>query len=194
MKPDYFLIEELLEFIDEPNRSACMKLLTEHRVLWEKSPGSTNNHQAWPGGYIDHITDAMNICLRQYLLLTSMRPLPFTLSDALLVVFLHDLEKPWKYERKADGQLHHTIEMQTKDQHQDLRVRKAAEYGIQLTEEHINGIKYAEGELNDYSSRKRVMSPLAALAHMCDVCSARIWFDHPIAENDPWKYSDRVRS
>ena len=28
---------------------------------------------------------------------SSLRPLPFTLSDALLVLFLHDLEKPWAY-------------------------------------------------------------------------------------------------
>ncbi len=194
MPTNYLRMEYLLAKIDEPNRHACEKLYVENRKLWERSPGSTNNHQAWPGGYIDHITEAMNICIALYKSLSTVRPLTFSLSDALLVIFLHDLEKPWKYERKTDGQLHHKAKMQTKDQHQDFRMRKAAEYGIVLTEEHKNGIKYAEGELNDYSSRKRVMSPLAAFAHMCDVCSARIWHDHPKENPDLWVHAKRWRS
>jgi hypothetical protein len=32
-------------------------------------------------------------------------------------VFLHDIEKPWKYELGADGQLHHKAEMQGKEAH-----------------------------------------------------------------------------
>src|SRR5690606_18738444 len=72
--------------------------------LWEdniekfnKAPGSTNNHQAWEGGYMDHICEAMNTACALYSALNSRRPLPFTLGDALLCLYLHDIEKPWKY-------------------------------------------------------------------------------------------------
>ena len=63
MKPKYFLLDELLEMIDEPNRSGCKKLLADNRELFQTVQGSTNNHQAWSGGYFDHIQEIMNIVL-----------------------------------------------------------------------------------------------------------------------------------
>lgn len=193
MKPPYYTIEQLLGKIDEPNRSACLRMFFENRKLFQTVQGSTNNHQAWKGGYADHIQEVMNIAALQYWLMSALRPLPFSLSDLLLVVFLHDLEKPWKYELRADGQLHHRVGMETKEDHQRFRMAKLAEYGIVLTGEHQNGIKYAEGELSDYSPRERKMNPLAAMAHMCDVWSARGWFEHPFAEHDPWGGAGRNR-
>lgn len=187
-------IEELINLIDEPNRSACRRLLDDNRSLFEKIQGSTNNHQAWPGGYIDHVREVMNLAVVLFPTLNALRPLPFSLSDLLLVVYLHDLEKPWKYELRDDGELYHRAGMETKDDHQRFRVAKLTEYGIVLTAAHENGVKYAEGEHADYSNRERKMSPLAAAAHLCDVTSARIWFNHPMEANDPWAGAARARS
>jgi len=189
----YRKVEDLLTLIDEPNRSAYLRLLADNKKLFQTVQGSTNNHQAWHGGYIDHIQEIMNIAVVLYTQLNSIRPLPFSMSDLLIVVFLHDVEKPWKYELRADGQLHHKNTMQTKESHQQFRIKKMAEYGITLTQEQENGIKYAEGELDDYSNCRRVMNPLACVAHMCDVASARLWFDHPLQENDPWHGAGRFR-
>lgn len=183
----------MLRKVDEPNRSACLKIMADHRKLFQTVQGSTNNHQAWLGGYFDHVQEIMNIAVRQFKLLNRLRPLHFSLSDLLLVVFLHDIEKPWKYELHKDGELHHIASMKTKEDHQRFRMQKLTEYGIQLSPDQENGITYAEGEVNNYSARERRMSPLAAVAHMCDVCSARVWFDHPMNENDPWPGARRVR-
>jgi len=38
------------------------------------------------------------------------------------------------------------------------------------------------------------MGPLAAMAHLCDVTSARIWFDCPAAAHDPWEGAARFAS
>lgn len=190
---EYHTIEELLDLIDEPNGSACKHILSDNRKLFQTVQGSTNNHQNWPGGYFDHVQEIMNIATILYDRLSSVRPLPFSLSDLLLVVYLHDVEKPWKYELREDGQLHHKSSMQTKEDHQRFRMEKLAEYGIVFTSEQENGIKYAEGELNDYSNRRRIMSPLACVAHMCDVASARLWFNHPMANNDPWQGAKIIR-
>lgn len=190
---EYHTIEELLDLIDEPNGSACKHILSDNRKLFQTVQGSTNNHQNWPGGYFDHVQEIMNIAAILYDRLSSVRPLPFSLSDLLLVVYLHDVEKPWKYELREDSQLHHKSSMQTKEGHQRFRMEKLAEYGIVFTSEQENGIKYAEGELNDYSNRRRIMSPLACVAHMCDVASARLWFNHPMANNDPWQGAKRIR-
>lgn len=50
-----------------------------------------------------------------------------------------------------------------------------------------------EGELNDYSSKIRVMNELAAFCHKVDVHSARIWYDYP-QNNDPWVGAKRIVS
>jgi len=189
----YQTVDELLSLIDEPNGSICKKILSDNRKLFQTVQGSTNNHQNWPGGYFDHVQEIMNIAVLLYGQLDCVRPLPFSLSDLLLVVYFHDIEKPWKYELREDGQLHHKSSMQTKEDHQRFRMAKLAEYGIVFTPEHENGLKYAEGELNDYSNRRRIMGPLACVAHMCDVCSARLWFGHPMESGDPWKGAKRIR-
>jgi hypothetical protein len=63
---DWLTIEENIDCIDEPHRSVCHRILEDNRQLFETVQGSTHNHQAWPGGYIDHITDGMNYCRHLY--------------------------------------------------------------------------------------------------------------------------------
>lgn len=191
-KHPYFKIEELLDFIDEPIRSGCLRLLEENRELFEHTRGSTNNHQAWEGGYIDHITDAMNIGFHLYDHLLSFRELPFRKSDVLLVVFAHDLEKPWKYEKTKDGTYRHKKIFADKKNQHAFRIEKLAEYGIRLTKEQESGVLYIEGENQDYTNKERVMSPLAAFCHMCDIASARLWFDYPKVDGESW--GSRYRS
>ncbi|HUS32706.1 MAG TPA: hypothetical protein VMZ53_29600 [Kofleriaceae bacterium] len=188
----YESVDALIARIDEPNRSACARIVADNRALFATVQGSTNNHQAWRGGYLDHITEVMNIALVLYDRLSALRPLPFSRSDILLVVFLHDIEKPWKYELGADGQLHHKANMQGKEAHHAFRLEMLERYGVALTAEHENGLRYAEGELSDYTNKERRMGPLAAMAHMCDVASARLWFDYPAAVDDPWPGATRV--
>lgn len=183
----------MLGMVDEPNRSGAIKILNDNRELFQTVQGSTNNHQNWPGGYFDHVQEIMNIAILLYEKLSSARPLPFSLSDLLLIVYLHDLEKPWKYDLGEDGQLYFKPHMQTKADHHNFRMKKLGEYSIKLTDEQLNGLKYVEGELNDYTIRRRVMGPLGAVAHMADVCSGRVWFNHPLGQNDPWGRAKRVR-
>lgn len=57
-----------------------------------------------------------------------------------------------------------------------------------------NALTYVEGEINDYSSQKRVMNELAAFCHKVDVWSARGWCDYPKARGDGWAGAKRVRT
>ncbi len=189
----YYTVEELLLMIDEPNGSKCLQLLEENRQLFQIVRGSTNNHQGWVGGYIDHIQEIMNIAYSLYDHLNGLRTLPFSRSDVLLVTFLHDLEKPWSFEQENSGKWVRVESMRTKEAQQNFRKMKLQEYGIELTSEQENGIKYIEGEHKDYTNKRRVMSPLAAFCHLADVTSARLWYDHPMANNDPWQGAKRIR-
>lgn len=192
-KPRYYTIEEMLDMIDEPNRFACVKILADNRKLFQTAQGSTNNHQRWPGGYFDHVQEVMNIAVVLYSELNSLRPLPFSLSDLLIVLYFHDIEKPWKYELREDGELYHKSGFETKEDCQRFRIGRLKEYGIALTQKQENGLKYVEGEYNDYTNRRRVMGPLACVAHLCDVTSARLWFDCPMAKGDPWTGARCIR-
>lgn len=177
----YDSVPDMLEAIDEPNRIACQKLYNEHEKLFRKAPGSSHNHQAWEGGYLDHVREVMNICIMLYTLYSETRELNFSLADALLVMFLHDIEKPFK------ERIIYTIEEVHGTTGEFITIKQAKamvrndiieQYDINLTEQQQNALKYVEGEGADYTNEKRVMNELAAFCHIVDVSSARIWHDY----------------
>lgn len=172
-------INEMLKMIDGPNSRICRRIYRENRRLFCLVQGSTNNHQAWKGGYHDHIQEAMRWGLYFYTCTSLVRTLPFSLSDLLLVVFLHDIEKPWKYELGPRGQLQHKNSLNSKKAHREFRDKKLGEYGIILSVEQDNAMKYAEGELDDYTNQRRMMNELAGFVHICDVLSARVFHNYP---------------
>ena len=185
-KPEYRTIAEMIGMFDEPNRTACRRLYAENRERFRQARGSTHNHQAWGGGYHDHVEDAMNYAILFFRAdaLTGRR-MPFTLADALLAVFLHDLEKPWRFERDEHGAWVNTGLMKDKRSRANFRWAKMADYGIALTPTLVNAITYAEGEGDDYRSDRRVSNELAGFVHVCDHYSARVRHDFP-SDMDPW--------
>ncbi len=192
---DYLSLESLLALLDAPYRDSCERILADHRSLFERTRGSTHNHQTWDGGYIDHVTDGLNYARHLYALDSALgRPMKFSLSDALLIFFLHDLEKPWRILVQDDGQVVNRPGLDTKSAFKTFREEKLAEYGLALTPALLNGLTYVEGELADYSSQRRVMNELAAFCHKVDVWSARQCYDYPKAEGDEWTGATRVRT
>ena len=189
----YVPIEMILRIIDEPNRAGCVALLRDNRELFDRVPGSVHNHQAWEGGYLDHVREVMNIALALYEMLASKRPLPFSLSSALLVLYLHDIEKPWKYQPRPEGGIEEIPKMRgDKAAQHAFREAKLGKYGLVLSGEEAEAFKYVEGERDaDYSNRRRVMNELAGFCHACDVLSARLWHDYPREGDDPWTGASR---
>ncbi|HYG81854.1 MAG TPA: hypothetical protein VD861_15760 [Pyrinomonadaceae bacterium] len=188
MPPPYLTLDQLLLRVDEPYRSACRRLLGDHGELFRAARGSSHNHQAWAGGYADHVREAMNIAAVLYDALSPLRPVPFSLSDALVVMFVHDLEKPWAYEPGPEGWRRREG---LKENAHAFRLAKLAEAGVTLPAELELAVRFVEGEGSHYSGRARVMSPLAAFCHMCDVASARLWHDYPLERGDPWEGAGR---
>ena len=146
--------------------------LEHNQERLKKAKGSATKHQAWEGGYIDHIYETMEIAMMLYNRLDGHlgRDLPFSLSDVMLTLFLHDLEKPWKH--IGGGRKF------TKTEAKKFRKQKIEEYGFRLTNEHWNALEYVEGE-HDYHPIERKQGRLAAFIHCCDTLSARMWFDEP---------------
>lgn len=185
-RPPYRTLREMLATIPEPNRAAALRLYDENleRLTWAR--GSTHNHQAWEGGWHDHTQEGMNYGIGIYRFLESTgRPMPFPVTDALLCFYLHDIEKPWRFDRQEDGTWRNVPGMATKAERQAFRVELIARYGFRLSEEQQNAIRYAEGEGDDYRPDVRVAGRLAGLVHAMDFLSARFSPEHP-AKDDPW--------
>ncbi len=191
MPPKYFSLNELLELIDEPNRSACHRLFEDNKDILVCARGSKTKHQAWEGGYLDHVRETCNIGLVLYDALNSARPLPFSRSDMMLVMFLHDLEKPWKHAMK-EGNWIDTAGLEDKEKIKEFVLGKIKSYGFTLTDQQLNALQYVEGEIRDYDPYVRKMGELGALCHCADILSARLWHDNPAENADPWPGAHRI--
>jgi hypothetical protein len=151
------------------NAEAFRQLVWDHWDKFLAAPGSSHNHQAWERGYFDHVTETLNIAW--WLYMTSPRKLPFELGAALEVMFLHDIEKPFASELKAANAY-------SKAERKAFRADLIQKYGIELTSEQENALRYVEGVPDsEYAAGKRTMNELAGFCHCCDIFSARVWHD-----------------
>jgi hypothetical protein len=178
----YRTMEELIQIIQPLNtRTAIFDLYHKLHSRFVGAAGSQHNHQAWEGGYIDHITETMNIGRLLYQVMNEKRRLNFSVSDVLIVLFLHDLEKafPERIEQMMSSGL--VSRSEAKD---TIRHQLFTEHGIYhiINESQLAGLRNVEGEKNEYSNQCRGMTPLSAFCHMCDIASARLWFDRPFED------------
>jgi len=186
-KQKYYSLAEAINLIKSPSRSRCRRILEENRVVFEMARGSDAKHQAWKRGYLDHITETMNLAILFYGSLSSTgRPLNFTLSDSLLVLFLHDLEKPFKQLKGKELGLYDSSGKKNRSAIDKFKGKLFKSYGLILTGKQRNAIRYVEGENEDYHPTKRVMNELAAFCHLCDIWSARGWYEFPKQAKDHW--------
>lgn len=193
MAPIYHSIEAIIEMIEPSQRKVIQQILEDNKELFSIALGSSHNHQNWQGGYLDHVTECMNLAIQFYLSLNTCRDLDFPLSEALVVMFLHDIEKPWRYKLNEEtGQLETIAGMQDKAARAENRYATIVNYGLELNARQLNAMKYVEGELDDYTPNQRIMWPLAAFCHLCDVWSARGWPNYPSTYSDSWPGAKRV--
>lgn len=188
-------LRQLLETLDDPRRDAILAIYDKYSDLSHQATGG-NNHQKWAGGYADHIAECIRVNRLTYPALDSFRKLPFSSASADICLFLHDIEKPFRYGMPGHpdvdywGEKHaqlmgvyavsdledpapHLWEMLKDGILADLEVR----FGFHLTASEMNALQYTHGEGSDHRKDRRVAGPLAAHVHHCDNTSARIWFD-----------------
>lgn len=180
------VLEGLDEIEDNDLREGCKKILEDHFEKIITAPGSRHNHQAWIGGYIGHLADTFRIG-RGLLETFPERTVPVAKGDFFLVMFLHDIEKPFAYGFDEDGSIVAKEEFREKPAKKAFRAAIIEEYGLNLTEQHLNALQYVEGiPTKDYRPGDRVMNELAGVCHMADTGSARVWHNYP---NNPTSQS-----
>lgn len=183
----YKTIEELIDLIDRPIKTKIYDTYQKYKSEIITAKGSQYNHQTWEGGYIDHITETMNIAHMLYTSMSMKRQLEFSLSDALVVLFLHDIEKLFPNRIEENYLYFDRPRAKRKVRYRFLHEENIWDH---LSNIHKNAIDTAEGEGDSYTNERRVMLPLGAFVHICDVVSSRIWFDHPLAERESWGWRE----
>ena len=179
--------EQWLDTIEGDNAGAVTRFMDadDHRERLLTAPGSRSAHHAWRGGYAEHLRQTMMIAAHSYALFEQtgrMEELPenerFTLNDALVVMFLHDIEKPFAYGFDELGKVVKVVEM-LKTQRKLFRADVIDRYGFVLTPTMANALMYVEGERDvDYIPGGRAEHPLASLCQVADNLSARGFYDH----------------
>lgn len=173
-------VEDLLQQIDTTNRAQALAFWSDLQTYIPKACGSIKSHHAWDYGYRDHIQEVMNLATLMYEPMNAERPLPFGLPSALLVLFLHDCEKPFK--RATDEQLQAFPWIKERPGKSDKAFQRLLieHYGFVISDEEWNALRYVEGEPEtEYIEGERLQGPLAAFCHVCDTISARVWYDYP---------------
>lgn len=184
MSDEYMFFDTCLNLLPAEMAGSFRKMVDNHPARFAKAFGSTNNHQAWRGGYEDHVTETMNIAAQMYWTFERLgRKMPFTLADAIAVMFLHDLEKPFKHGKilnlcDCGAECSCPSVPATKENRKQFRKDMIESYGIKLTDQQWNALRYVEGVPDsEYTPGERTMGELAAFCHCADILSARLWHD-----------------
>lgn len=178
---------EWLDHVEGRNHEAIENVMANREVLVAlvTAPGSREAHQAWQGGWMEHERQTFMIASRLYDLMQetgALDELPddeqFTFSDAVTVLFLHDIEKPFIYGFGDDGSIVKTREM-SKLERKEFRQGVIGAYGFELTPTMENALLHVEGVRDEYYvPGERADQPLAALCHAADNMSARAFYNH----------------
>ena len=186
---DYYCglnLKDWLEYIEGENKHAVVSFLSNeaNSVVLSSAPGSRESHHAWQGGYEERVRQSMMIVTINIKILENIGALTqlpeeeqFTLSDALTVIFLHDIEKPFIYNyNKREGIVKLKPSFSKADRKQ-FRQAIIEKYGFKITATMANALKYVEGVPDsDYKPGQRTDQPLAALCHAADNVSARVLY------------------
>lgn len=185
-KLDKMTLRQLLEEMEDDRHDSLLKLYDDFAEIFHYAAGSSHNHQVWKGGYADHVADIIRSAILGYHIIDTWRPLhslgveSFTLDSAIITLFLHDIEKPFRYGPTNDPrckkwQGRFTDWQEWESAKWEIIEELQTKYGFELLIDEINALKYTHGEGDDHKKDERVSCPLAAFVHHCDNTSARIF-------------------
>jgi hypothetical protein len=148
-------------------------------------PAAVGRHHSYPGGYGDHVSQVMYLSYKMWAEVSDNTP-SVTQDDILLVAFVHDLDKLWRYRPTTNPKL---LEKGQKFEYRDdaipytdvsKTVAECFRRGIILEDKHLEAIDHHHGGWSaDISSvfapRGRYMTQLSTILHCADMLSTKIY-------------------
>lgn len=143
------------------------------------APAAVKYHHNWQGGLNTHTEQVINIAVN--LFNKWKDELTINLDDVIIVSFIHDLDKMYKYElrplsEKKDNKPFYAYKHKsgaTYPPEMDV-LRILAKHGISLTREQTEALAWHHGGWSDASKTYKSNSQLAAIVHVADLFSARV--------------------
>jgi len=214
MNVDYFTPQQLKDNYDEfrnrintyfksnKNRLDALNKMYDHfedRIVYTPASGTEHYHNAFPGGYIDHVTRVIDNAILTYKSFISMG---FDLSNVskeslLFCAVHHDLGKLGSVDEdlyvlnqsewhvKNQGKIY-TINPNLNYMDHNTRTFYLLNYfGIKCTEDEWIGIKLTDGIYDDdnkkyyitYEKSQVLKTPLPHILHQADINAARFEYD-----------------
>lgn len=173
------LLDWLNTVIDDDRRLQLNALYLHYRDLFDKLPASATLHQTWPGGLKDHLAVMCWRAWAEYGLNNAMcGENKYTWDSVIVAIFCHDAEKLSKYAPAEDPRTapyHATLTYGAgwEDVKWAMLHDWHDQFGLELTHDEWNAVKYTHGEGADYTKTHRVSGPLAAMVGNVDRWSAR---------------------
>lgn len=176
---------EIVSLVEEPNKDPVIDAYVQNAELIAVTPGSKTKHQAWEGGYLDHVVYATNyaLSLRELDKEIGFNP-DHTKGDIALVMLLHDFGKIARYRRVENGWEY--VEDPDEAEH-DFFESVIQGHNFKLTKKQKNALEFIHGEGARHTPEGRLMLPLAVVCHEADIWSARAHPDNPLLVDEPWR-------
>jgi len=178
-------LHEIVDLVGQPNRESVINAYVQNAERIAATPGARKKHQAWPGGYLDHVVYATNYALALHNLHQSIGFKPdHHEEDIALVMLIHDFGKVARYQREGEGYGY----VENPDEAEHTFFDKAMhDFKFQLTDNQLNALEFIHGEGAKYTPKGRLMLPLATVCHEADTWQARYCPDNPLPDRtDPW--------
>jgi len=177
-----------------------LKLKAMHQQLESRIrywPASRRRHHSWVGGYADHIKEVMVFgihifkTLTEYSELTKRDLLNFSQDDVILVAYIHDIDKLYRYkdmpigdyrrQEKYGGQRWDNADGLLYPDESAKVTQICARHNIILTDAHIEALAHHHGGFSNnlssvyaYMSGQNGMTQLSTLIHSADLISGNV--------------------
>lgn len=165
---------ELLKYLcrigfDSVRNNNCVRLLV--------APAGRRRHHSYSGGLLSHIVQMIEIAFVIY----HQNTYPFkgvlNKGDIVIGCFIHDIHKAintFIYDTKSNKVVfaYNYKNKYLPDDFQSIKI--LMDFGIKLSEQHMNAIIMAEGGFSKVMDEDTEMSKLAVLVHMADLYSSQI--------------------
>ena len=213
--------DKFLSYIDKyiasPRKEQLKELYEEHaeRIMLMPASGTEHFHNAWPGGYVDHVIRVMDGALAMRQTWESFgSTINYTEEELIFAAINHDLGKigteaaeqyipnDSEWHRKNQGKLYKNNPVNSFMTVPDRSIRLLSERGIKITENEWFGIKLHDGMYDEsnkayfisYDVNSRLRTNLPYVLHQADQMAARVEYEKWMVDASPKPVEKRKAS
>lgn len=200
--------EQLLEIIQtefhEERRDALLKMYEDYRerVMTAPASGKVNFHNAFEGGYIDHILRVIEISRYMHKFYVKMGGwADYTEEELIFSAMHHDLGKlgtldePYYVPQTSDWHRKNKMEVYTQNEQRqymktcDMTMFILQSYGVAVTQKEMLGMKLTDGLYDEGNKSYLIQYGAGPLPMQTSLHKILHWADHMAAtvENDQFR-------